>query len=175
MEQVSAVKQPLNAGQPIVSQVVNSPNNQSCRWPRDPSTRTCVPHTHTQNAQSRDRGEAVDERETREREREGGERANHTHPRGRSHSQNTGTPPCLCLRGLCVVVCAVRCRLGSLWLSPWQEWQTGKQGQHSAVMGFWGCPVVATPPSRASRPWGSGPPEELSFPPDGCSVGHGLA
>ena len=47
-----------------------------------------------------------------------------------------------------------------------QEWQTGKQVQHSAVMGL-GMLWVATPSvAGASRLRGSGPPEEFSFPPD---------
>ena len=73
-------KQPLNVGQPAVSQVVSSPNNQGC-------------------------------------------------PRG-------------------------------------NEWQTGKQVQHSAVVGLGRCPGGNTQASRPSKPRGSEAPEELSFPPD---------
>lgn len=168
MEQVSAVKQPLNAGQPIVSQVVNSPNNQSCLL-------CCVAQTHS-NGYGEEYGEgalcaslscccAVVVRWGRERERREMPLLLVSSPHQPPQHSNTHTTDPLPPGGNGFCGC----------LTPWQEWQTGKQGQHSAVMGFWGCPAVATPPSRASRLWGSGPPEELSFPPDGCSVGHGLA
>lgn len=56
----------------------------------------------------------------------------------------------------------------------WQEWQTGKQVQHSAAMGL-GCPSILSGDTPliagSSRPRGSGPPEEFSFPPDAGSCG----
>lgn len=57
----------------------------------------------------------------------------------------------------------------TLMVSPWQEWQTGKHVQHSAVVGLElltlkGGDAVFDP---ASRHRGSGPPREFSFPSDG--------
>lgn len=56
---------------------------------------------------------------------------------------------------------------------PWQEWQTGKQSQHSAAVGQECNPKGgdAPGPTRASGLRGGAPPGEFSFPPDAGSCG----
>lgn len=129
-------KQPLNAGQPAVSQVVNAPNTTKAALPLGQKT-VCgggdspLPSGLSLEAMRRRRAHRATCAETFAEQR----------------------------KTQWAVLPGPSCGLG-------QEWQTGKQVQHSAVMGS-GMLWVATPSvAGASGLRGSGPPEEFSFPPD---------